>query len=109
CVPAWRAALYLDADDPAVEKAVHHWLDTALDRPDLRSQVVAIFIAAVTAPAIDLRPDPITAERIAAQTMIDIVRRWAMADPTDPSRRGIAEDIVIPLTHPWWLRLLRIM
>lgn len=109
CVPAWRAALYLDADDPAFEKAVHHWLDTALDRPDLRSQVVAIFIAAVTAPAIDLRPDPITAERIAAQTMIDIVRRWAMADPTDPSRRGIAEDIVIPLTHPWWLRLLRIM
>ena len=38
--------------------------------------------------------------------MIGMVRRWASVDP---ARRQVKEDIVVPLTYPWWLRLLTIL
>jgi hypothetical protein len=50
------------------------------------------------------RRDPTT-----AKIMISVVRRWAAADRSDPVRQEIKEDIVIPLTRPWWLRLLKII
>jgi hypothetical protein len=41
--------------------------------------------------------------------MISVVRRWATTDSTDIIRTGINDDIVIPLTYPWQLRLMRVI
>lgn len=115
CVPAWRAILHT-ADDGrgiAPEETVRQWLDTALLAPRLRGRITAAFVDAA-------RPreassggatvfGPVGAGTLAADVMIELVRRWAAADPGNPVRRKIKEDIVIPLTTPWWLRLLKMM
>ena len=44
-----------------------------------------------------------------AKLMIDVAQRWAATDPTDIIRAGIKDQIVIPLTYPWWLRLLKVI
>jgi hypothetical protein len=53
--------------------------------------------------------EPPKRDPTAAKIMIGVVRRWATMDRTDPVRKEIREDIVLPLTRPWWLRLLKIL
>lgn len=118
CVPAWRAALYAraaaaDGRDTAFEEAVRDWLDAALLAPRLHGRISTAFVDAATAREAPFGHTdlfgPIGTGAIAAELMIDLVRRWAAADPTNPLRRRIKEGIVIPLTSPRWLRLLKIL
>lgn len=118
CVPAWRAALYTravagDGRDTAFEETVRQWLDTALLAPRLRGRITAAFVDAATPRESPFGHadvlGPVGTGPIAAKFMIELVRRWAAADPKNPVRRKIKEDIVIPLTSPWWLRLLKIL
>jgi hypothetical protein len=110
-VPGWRAVLdcrdLIGGDDRWFGNDIHRWLDAALHHPRMRTRIVRIFIEAG-------RPTPVTGiaygtvrpEPTAAKTLIDVVRQWAAVNRTDPARRDIKEAIVVPLTRPWWLRLL---
>jgi hypothetical protein len=112
-VPGWRAALDMLPDfgsgHALLEQVVHRWLDAALTHPSVLAQIEGSFVEAARPPrmrssdryGIDPRRDPTT-----AKIMIGMVRRWAV---TDPARRQIKEDIVIPLLHPWLLRLLMLL
>ncbi|OLT14545.1 hypothetical protein BJF79_18955 [Actinomadura sp. CNU-125] len=65
------------------------WLDAALAHPHLRAGIVRTFVAAA-------RPAP--------DAMIGLVRGWAAAEP---ARREIRDAIVLGLSRPWWLWLVR--
>lgn len=88
CVPAWRAAMEAV---PALgwEEAAVFWLDAALARPEVRDGIVRMFVGAA-------RPAP--------EAMIALVRGWAAGDG---ARRGIRDAIVLGLSRPWWLWLVR--
>ncbi|GGU97593.1 hypothetical protein GCM10010182_12330 [Actinomadura cremea] len=88
CVPAWKAAM---AATPALawEEPAVFWLDAALARPELRDGIVRMFVAAA-------RPAP--------DAMIGLVRAWAAAGA---GRREIRDAIVLGLSRPWWLWLVR--
>jgi hypothetical protein len=111
CVPAWRVALA----DPAVrgaefEAAMETWLDAAVRHPRLRRPITDTFVAAALPLAVRYGlPTPFGAVSgpAPAKIMMWLVRRWAAAAPRDRIRRDIKDDIVIPLTRPWWLRLLK--
>lgn len=109
-VQAWRAIFGFLATTPAgyrkTAEAVCLWLDHALGHDTVREQVCALFVAAAY-PA-EAAPSPVT-DGAAAQAVIDIVQRWSAADHTDMIRTDVEQRIVIPLTSPWWLRLLRIL
>jgi DNA polymerase III delta prime subunit len=118
CTPGWRAALYArsaagEGRDTAFEETAYRWLDAALLAPRLRGRIVSAFVDAAMPRAVPLGyPNglgPVDTGPIAAKTMIHVARRWAAADPTNTVRRKIKEDIVIPLTSPWWLRLLKFL
>ncbi|HET9319317.1 MAG TPA: hypothetical protein VFO27_06065, partial [Bryobacteraceae bacterium] len=117
CVPGWRTVLDLYAmpgiGNKAIDQVLHQWLDAALRHAYARTRVSAVFITASTPPItrsgsrngiVSARPRTAT-----AKVMIGVVQRWAVADPTDAIRTRMMEDIVIPLTRPWWQRLLRIL
>ncbi len=104
CAPAWRAVLHDrasrgDGHDTMLAPAVGQWLDTALLRPRLRGRITAAFVEAARVPGV--------AGPVAAEIMINLARAWA-AGSTDPVRREIKEAVVIPLTTPWPLRLLKV-
>jgi hypothetical protein len=116
CSTGWRAALYAratvsDGRETAFDEPVHRWLDAALLAPRLRGRITDAFVNAAMPPAVPLgyasALGPVGVGPVAAKTMIDVVRRWAAANPTNPNRRKIKEEIVIPLTSPWWLRFLK--
>jgi hypothetical protein len=77
----------------------------------MREQIGTVFITATTPPhppwgsvsTVEGR----TADLTTAKIMIGIVRRWAATDRTDPICRQIKEHIVIPLTQPRWLRVVK--
>lgn len=117
CTTGWRAALYArttvrEGRETAFDETAHRWLDAALLAPRLRARITGGFVNAAMPAAVPLgyanALGPVGTGPIAAKTMIDVVRRWAAADRANPIRRKIKEDIVIPLTSPWWLRLLKI-
>jgi hypothetical protein len=110
-VPGWRAVLdigdLIGTEGRWFGNGIHRWLDAALHHPRIRGRIVKIFVeAARPGPVAGIaygtgRPDP-----TAAKVLIDVVRRWASVDRTDPARRDIKEAIVVPLTRPWLFRLL---
>lgn len=117
CVPGWRAVLDFHTapgmGNEMIEQVLCRWLDAALRHAHVRARISAVFVTAATSPRmpsgsvsgiVSARPSPAT-----AKVMIDIVQRWATADPTDAIRTEIKEHIVIPLTYPWWLRLLNVL
>lgn len=115
CTPGWRAILDFygrpGLPSSVIEEAVCRWLDTALSHAYMREQIGTVFITATTPPhppwgsvsTVEGR----TADLTTAKIMIGIVRRWAATDRTDPIRRQIKEHIVIPLTQPRWLRVVK--
>jgi hypothetical protein len=117
CAPAWRAALSArtTADGPRdadFEPTVRLWLDAALHHPRLRDRITRSFVDAAEPldlpyglPEVFLTPG----QPPAAELMIALVRRWSALDPRDPVRRMIREDVTIPLTRPWPLRLARVL
>jgi hypothetical protein len=115
CVPAWRAVLHTaDARrGTALEETVRQWLDAALLDPRLRGRITSAFVDAARPREATFGGtavlDPVGAGTTAAEFMIELVRHWAATDPRNPVRKKIKEDIVIPLTTPWWLRLLKMM
>jgi hypothetical protein len=117
-VPGWRAALDArtaapGARDEAFEEVTWRWLDAAHDHADVRQQILWTFVGAASpsgaevGPAYGLRTARQGPTR--AKIMIDVARQWAMDDRADPIRKEIKEDIVIPLTSPLWLKLLKIL
>jgi hypothetical protein len=118
CAPGWRAALdfhtgAFNAGANAFEEALRRWLDAALRHARLREEIARALVEAATPP--DTVPGsvretgPAEPGLTTAQIMIGMVRRWATTDPPDPIRRKIREHIVIPLTQPSWLRLLKVL
>jgi hypothetical protein len=116
--PGWRAALdirtaALGTGDDAFEEVARRWLDAALNHAHVRQRIIWIFIKAATPSGVPSGAaygmGPAMPGPTAAKIMIGMVRRWAAEDHTDPVRKKIKEDIVIPLTRPWWLRLLKIL
>lgn len=108
CTTGWRAALDAEATTPHLEDAVRRWLDAALHHPHLRGPICWSFIEAATPTNVPARyARPAAPSPPVTKIMINMVREWAAADPTDPARKKIKEDIGIPLTRPWWLRLLK--
>jgi hypothetical protein len=113
-VPGWRAVLDLreliGGEDGWFGNGVHRWLDAALGHPRMRTRIVRIFVeAARPAPVAGLvygtgRPEPTP-----AKALIGVVRPWAAVSRTDPARRDIKEAIIVPLTRPWWFRLLVVL
>ncbi|MBO0802136.1 MAG: hypothetical protein J2P25_03555 [Nocardiopsaceae bacterium] len=97
----------------ATESMMCLWLDSARSHDGLADQVCALFVVAAS-PA-----SPATGAAAwvassaspgdAARTVIDIVQRWVALDRADVTRAEIERRIVIPLTSPWWRRLLRIL
>jgi hypothetical protein len=117
CVPGWRAVLdFLIAPgtgNEAVEQVLRQWLDAALRHVRVRNRISAVFVTSAVSPLmpsdnvsriVPTRPSPATAE-----ILIDVVQHWAVAGPADTIRGEIKDDIVIPLTRPWWLRLLKVL
>lgn len=117
CVPGWRTVLHFytvpGIGNKAIEQVLHRWLDAALGHAHVRARISAVFITASTPPLTRSGSGggivSATPRTTTAKVMIDVVQRWAAADPTDTIRTGIMEHIVISLTHPWWLRLLKIL
>jgi hypothetical protein len=116
--PGWRAGLdirtaALGTGDDAFEEVARRWLDAALNHAHVRQRIIWIFIKAATPSGVPSGAaygmGPAMPGPTAAKIMIGMVRRWAAEDHTDPVRKKIKEDIVIPLTRPWWLRLLKIL
>jgi hypothetical protein len=116
CLPGWRAVLDFHATpglwNDAIERVLIRWLDAALRHSRVRARIIAVLIAAASPPMpfrrarwiASAKPDTANAE-----FMISVVRRWATTDSTDIIRTGINDDIVIPLTYPWQLRLMRVI
>lgn len=117
--PGWRAALdvarFPTGRDIPVDDVGYRWLDAALRHPYARDGIVRLFVAAawpsstpamLSASASPYEPAP--EGPTTAEVMIGLVRRWAAVDRTDPVRRQVKEAIVIPLTRPWWLRLVKL-
>jgi hypothetical protein len=116
CVPGWRAVLDFHATPglwkDAIEQVLIRWLDAALRHDHVRARISAVLISAATPPVsfdkasrgVLPKPNPAIAKLV-----IDIVRRWAASDTTDFIRAEIKEQIVTPLTYPWWLRLLKVI
>lgn len=117
CEPAWRAAL--DAvvvsriTETAFEGVARRWLDAALHHQRVRARLIRCYVDAAspsTLPMTVAYSNPQAAHvSTPAMIMIEVVRRWAAVDRKNPARRQIKEAIVIPLTRPWWLRLLKIL
>lgn len=108
-VQAWRAVFeFLDTTMPnyhdAVETTICRWLEYALSHDTALEQVCDVFADAAY-PA-EGAPSTRT-DGTAARTMIDIVRWWAAGDRGDMTRTSVERLIVVPLTFPWWLRLIR--
>lgn len=116
CVPGWRAVLDFHATPglwkDAIEQVLVRWLDAALRHDHMRAPISAVLISAATPPVSfctaswDVLRKPAPA---IAVLMIDIVRRWAATDTTDVMRAEIKDQIIIPLTRPWWLRLPKVI
>jgi hypothetical protein len=116
CVPGWRAVLDFHATPglwkDAIEQALIRWLDAALRHDHMRARISAVLISAAMPPApfdkagwgILPKPNPAI-----AKLMTDIVRRWTASDTTDVMRAEIRDQIVTSLTHPWWLRLPKVI
>jgi hypothetical protein len=117
----WRAAIdfrdHHDTDQAALARVFGIWLDTALTDDHLGDAVVATFLSAGSprlipdaAGAWRARPD-----RSEARFVIALADAWASGtwtasgDRVDPARAVLADRIAIPLTHPWWRRVLRII
>jgi len=114
CLPGWQAVLDFRATpglwNDAIEQVLIRWLDTALHHSRVRTRIIAVLIAAASPPMPSAARDRSrSAKPETAEFMIGVVRRWAATDSTDIIRTGINDDIVIPLTNPWWLRLVRVM
>jgi len=118
CLPGWQAALDLHTATygmryDMIEDVVWRWLDAALLHAPMRERIIAVFIQAATPPVWRLssggsrQTESATPRLSAAQIMIGMVQRWANLDPTNLTRQEIKEDIVIPLTGPRWLQLLK--
>lgn len=114
--PGWRAALEICATalgtrDDAFEEVARRWLDAALYHAHVRQRIVWIFVRAATTSGVSSDPAygraPASRSPDTTRIMIGLVRRWATEDPTDAVRKRIKEAIVIPLTRPWWLSLLK--
>jgi hypothetical protein len=119
--PGWRAALdgfmAFGTRDIAIEDVACRWLDAALEHPHVRDEIVRLFIEAAK-PTASATPALSTARYAArpawhdpttAKIMISIAENWAAVDRANPVRREIKEGIVIPLTRPWWLRLVKLV
>ena len=114
CAPGWRAALDPDvgAGLNVIEDVLGRWLDAALNHARLREQISSVLVIAAGPGVRPGSPHSVGSTRrspTAAEIMIGMVRRWATVDHADPVRRTIKEDIVIPLTQPAWLRLLKVL
>lgn len=116
CLPGWRAALDFEAanlisGECTTEVVLWRWLDAALRHDQLREQVSSLFVVAARGPGVLLGGPRSAGAAIPPPTraalMIETARRWAAIDHKDPVRRQIKEAIVIPLTEPWWLRVLK--
>ena len=114
CVPGWRAVFDFHARpglwNNAIEQVLIRWLDAALRHAHLRTRIGAAFVAAAAPPMSLDRASwiaPAKPDQANAKLMIDVAQRWAATDPADIIRAGIKDQIVIPLTYPWWLRLLK--
>jgi len=57
--------------------------------------------------ATSARRDSAGSSVTSATIMIGMVRRWAATDQKDSARQAIRESIVLPLTNPGWLRMLK--
>lgn len=117
-LPGWRATLDLHAELPtakgqAFEDVTRQWLDAALHHSAIRERIPSLLIEAARSSKATQSLTRSTAsrvpDRVKAEVVTDLVRRWAAEDRTDRVRREIKEAIVIPLTHPSWLRLLKII
>ncbi len=110
CVPGWRSVL--DAEAAAgtrgypVRDVIETWLDAAARHPAWRGRLTGMFVAAAMPSA--AAPGGGLTRRTAAGVMIGLARAWAAVNPRDPVSRGIKEDILLPLTRPWVLRLLTV-
>ena len=110
CVPGWRSVL--DAEAAAgtrgypVRDVIEAWLDAAARHPAWRGHLTGMFVAAAMPSA--AAPGGGLTRRTAAGVMIGLARAWAAVNPRDAVRRDIKEDIVLPLTRPWVLRLLTV-
>jgi len=117
CLPGWQAALAFHTatygiEDDAIEDVLWRWLDAALLHARLRERIIEVFIQAATSslavpPNSSRQAGSVTPHPTAAEIMIGMVQRWASQDPTNFTRQEIKEDIVIPLTQPRWLQLLK--
>lgn len=115
-VPGWRAVLDFHGTpglwNAVIEKVMCRWLNAALHHSHIRKRVSAMIVVAATLSASSgagdrsgsAKPNPASAEFV-----IGIVRRWAAVGPADAIRTQLKDEIVIPLTRPLWLRLLRII
>lgn len=116
CVPGWQAVFDFQGApglwNGEIEQVLQRWLDGTLRHAPMRALISAVLITAATSPVpsgsvsrmVPARPKPGIADFV-----IDVVQRWAAVDPNDIIRAEIKEHIVIPLTYPWWLRLLKIL
>ena len=114
CVSGWQAVLDFHARpglwNNAIELVLIRWLDAALRHAHLRARISAALIDAA-APSMSLDRAswiaPAKPDLANAKLMIDVAQRWAATDPADIIRTRIKDQIVIPLTYPQWLRLLK--
>jgi hypothetical protein len=111
-VPGWRAVLDFCTTDTCFLLVVRRWLDAALRHLRVRAWIVEVFVEAAqpstTRPGTTYRTGPVESGLITAEVMIDVVRLWAALDRTDPIRKQVKEAIILPLTRPWWVRLLKV-
>jgi hypothetical protein len=116
CVPGWQTVFDFHAIpglwNNAIEQVLIRWLDAALHHTHMRARISAALVAAATPPVSFDRAAwtaPEKANQANAKLMIDVAQRWAATDPIDIIRTEIKDQIVIPLTHPWWLRMLKVV
>ena len=114
CLPGWRTILSFRSTpglwDGAVERVLDRWLDAALRQAGVRARIIAVLIAAASPCAPFGRLSRISSTKPGTSTaefMIGVVQRWAARDQNDIARTKINDEIVIPLTYPWWRRLAR--
>lgn len=115
CVVGWRAVLdfrdHRDLDHAALARVFGQWLNVALTQPSLCGTVVAAFVSAGSPR---LTPDvngvwPARPDRSVAAFVIVLTDEWSATDRANPARAVLADGIAIPLTHPWWRRLFRVL
>jgi len=113
-VEGWRAVLDFH-DKPGlwratIDQVMCRWLDAALHHSHLRNRISTVIVAAARPYEPPRRVSRIGSPKppsAIAELVIDIAQRWASIGPADTNRKGLADDIVIPLTYPLWRRLLR--